>query len=74
MTELEPTTGDATVLPDATPVVDRRWADAPCAALTVGADGTVLQANGAARALLPRARTGDLLSRGAPWLATSPAR
>ena len=71
MTELEPTTGDATVLPDATPVVDRRWADAPCAALTVGADGTVLQANGAARALLPRARTGDLLSRVAPWLATA---
>lgn len=71
MTELEPTTGDATVLPDASPVVDRRWADAPCAALTVGADGTVLQANGAARALLPRARTGDPLSRVAPWLATA---
>lgn len=71
MTELEPTTGDATVLPDASPVADRRWADAPCAALTVGPDGTVLQANGAARALLPRARTGDPLSRAAPWLATA---
>ncbi|WP_337831190.1 PP2C family protein-serine/threonine phosphatase [Pseudonocardia sp. TMWB2A] len=71
MTELEPTTGDATVLPDASPTVDRRWADAPCAALTVDADGTVRQANAAARALLPRARPGDPLSRVAPWLATA---
>ncbi|MEJ8282111.1 PP2C family protein-serine/threonine phosphatase [Pseudonocardia spirodelae] len=73
MTELEPTTGDATVATGVPTTVDSRWTDAPCAALTVGADGVLLQANDAARALLPRARTGEPLSRVAPWLATAVA-
>ncbi|MFP5020813.1 PP2C family protein-serine/threonine phosphatase [Pseudonocardia phyllosphaerae] len=67
MTDVEPTAGEPTA------TVDARWADAPCAALTVGTDGTVDGANAAAEALLPQLRTGEPLSRVAPWLATASA-
>nr|WP_085916541.1 PP2C family protein-serine/threonine phosphatase [Pseudonocardia autotrophica] len=51
-----------------TSAADARWAGAPCAALTVGPDGTVLEINDAALLLVPALRTGAGLSRVAPWL------
>ncbi|ALE75194.1 serine/threonine protein phosphatase [Pseudonocardia sp. EC080625-04] len=67
MTETGPTVGEPTT------TVDARWADAPCAAVTVGADGIVLEANDAAYGVLPQVRTGEPLDRVVPWLATAHA-
>lgn len=66
MTETEPTTGEPTTI-----AVDVRWAEAPCAALTVSADGLVQAANDAAHEILPHLRTGAPLTRMVPWLATA---
>lgn len=65
MTDVQPTTGGPAT------TADPRWAGAPCAALTVAADGTVREANEAATALLPYLRTGEPVGVVAPWLASA---
>lgn len=55
----------------ADPAVDVRWAESPCAALTVSPDGTVSDVNTAAVALLPQVRTGAPLAMVAPWLTSA---
>jgi len=62
VTEIQQTTGGPAR------VADPRWTGAPCAALTVRADGTVLEINDAALVLVPTLRTGEPLDRVAPWL------